>query len=441
MAGVVGTDGREAVQRGPLVGSLAVVAAALAACYGAVVAVLLPAQVAAIDPAAKVGNLALVSTVSFACTIAAQPLVGALSDRTRGRWGRRVPWAVAGTLVAAAGLLALGGATTLAAVTVLWVVTQVALNGLDVATSAVVPDDVPPRRRGRAFALIGLGAVAGGAVAVLAAGASAARPGRVWTGLAVTVLVATSVFVAVEARRRRPWDRDAAAGDAPVRPPFWRGLLVDPRRERRFTDAFVSRLLFVLAYQLVYAYQLYVLTDHVGVPARAATALTGTLTATTLAAVLVAVVVTGWWSDRVGTRTPFMLGACGLLAVAMLVPLAVPTTTGMAVFAVLKGVAFGAHMASGTALVTEVLPAGGASAGKDLGLYNVATNLPQTVAPALAATVIAHLGGYPGLFATAAGVAVLALVVGVRLARRGLPTAGGAGPHVAQPVVTGGGRP
>ncbi|QGQ20603.1 hypothetical protein GC089_17175 [Cellulomonas sp. JZ18] len=141
--GVVGTDGREAAQRVPLVGSLALVAAALAACYGAVVAVLLPAQVAALDPAAKVGNLALVSTVSFACTIAAQPLVGALSDRTRGRWGRRVPWAVAGALVAAAGLLALGGATTLAAVTVLWVVAQVALNGLDVATSAVVPDEVP----------------------------------------------------------------------------------------------------------------------------------------------------------------------------------------------------------------------------------------------------------------------------------------------------------
>lgn len=416
MTGVVGTEGPQAAPRVPLVGSLAVVAAALAACYGAVVAVLLPAQVAALDPAAKVGNLALVSTVSFACTIAAQPLVGALSDRTRGRWGRRAPWAVAGAVVSAAGLLALGGATTLAAVTVLWVGAQVALNALDVATSAVVPDEVPARRRGRAFALIGLGAVGGGAVAVLAAGASPDRPGRVWTGLAVAVLVATAVFVAVDARHRR--GAPPARHDAP-RVPFWRGLLVDPRRERRFTEAFVSRLLFVLAYHLVYAYQLYVLTDHVGLAPRAATALTGVLTATTLVSVLVAVVVTGWWSDRAGTRTPFMVAACGVLAVALLVPLAVPTVAGMAVFAVLKGVAFGTHMASGTALVTEVLPGGGASAGKDLGLYNVATNLPQTVAPALAALVIAHLGGYPALFATASAVAVLALVVGVRLARSG----------------------
>ncbi|MFC8190457.1 MFS transporter [Cellulomonas sp. NPDC057328] len=413
---MVGTDGGRVRPRPPLVGSLAVVACALAGAYAAVLVVLLPAQVAALAPDDKVRALGFVSTLSFALTIAAQPLVGALSDRTRGRHGRRVPWAVGGALAAAVALLCLGEASSVAALAALWVVAQVALNALDVATSAVVPDEVPAPRRGRAYGLIGLGAVTGGAVAVLTVGRATDRPGTAYAAVALVVVLATAAFVVVDGRRRR-------AGDAAPPPvvaaqaPFWRGLLVDPRRERRFTEAFVSRLLFVLAYHLVYQYQLYVLTDHVGLPAPEAGRVVGVLTATAFGAILVSVLVTGWWSDRVGTRTPFLVGSCALLAAALLVPVAVPTVAGMAVFAVLKGLAFGAHVASGTALVTEVLPEGGASAGKDLGLYNVATNVPQTLAPALAAVVIAQLGGYAALFATASAVAVLALVVGVRLAR------------------------
>lgn len=405
--------------RTPLVGSLAVVACALAGAYGAALVVLLPAQVAALAPDDKIRTLAFVSTLSFACTIAAQPLVGALSDRTRGRHGRRAPWAVAGALVAAAALLCLGGARTVAVLAALWVVAQVALNALDVATSAVVPDEVPPARRGRAFGLIGTASVAGGAVAVLLAGRSADRPGDAYAAVALGVVVATAVYVTADGARRRRGE--ASAGTAPASPAGPRRLLAALRDEPRFGHAFVQRLLFVLAYQLVYQFQLYVLTDHVGVPPAEAAQLLGVLTAAAFAAILVAVLVTGWWSDRAGTRTPFMVGACGLLAVAFLVPLVWPTVAGMAVFAVLKGLAFGAHAASGTALVTEVLPDGGASAGRDLGLFNVATNVPQTAAPAVAAVVIAHLGGYPVLLATASAVAVLALVAAARLGRRVAP--------------------
>ena len=45
-------------------------------------------------------------------------------------------------------------------------------------------------------------------------------------------------------------------------------------------------------------------------------------------------------------------------------------------------------MACDTALMTEVLPGGGAAAGKDLGILNVATNIPQAMSPAIAGLLI-----------------------------------------------------
>ena len=55
-------------------------------------------------------------------------------------------------------------------------------------------------------------------------------------------------------------------------------------------------------------------------------------------------------------------------------------------------------MACDTALMTEVLPGGGAAAGKDHGILNVATNIPQAMSPAIAGLIIGVLSGYPALF-------------------------------------------
>ena len=63
--------------------------------------------------------------------------------------------------------------------------------------------------------------------------------------------------------------------------------------------------------------------------------------------------------------------------------------------------------------MTEVLPAA-AHRGKDLGVINIANSLPQVAAPALAAPIVHHLGGYRTLYAVAAAVGL----VGALLVRR-----------------------
>ena len=65
------------------------------------------------------------------------------------------------------------------------------------------------------------------------------------------------------------------------------------------------------------------------------------------------------------------------------------------------------------ALITQVLPAAG-DRGKDLGVINVANTLPQVLAPAVAAPLVAYLGGYRALYLTAAALGLL----GAGLVRR-----------------------
>ena len=66
--------------------------------YLGLVGVLVPQQVARIDPANKTGDIALMSTVAMIVSTIANIVEGGLSDRTRSRWGRRTPWIVAGSV-------------------------------------------------------------------------------------------------------------------------------------------------------------------------------------------------------------------------------------------------------------------------------------------------------------------------------------------------------
>ena len=59
------------------------------------------------------------------------------------------------------------------------------------------------------------------------------------------------------------------------------------------------------------------------------------------------------------------------------------------------------------ALLTQVLPAA-IDRGKDVGLLNIAYNLPLVVAPLAAGVVLGLMNSYPALFALAGMVTILA---------------------------------
>src|SRR6516165_8669712 len=72
------------------------------------ISVLLPNQVQAIaGPAHKVVVLGWVTGIGAAVAMVANPVAGALSDRTTSRLGRRRPWIAGGALAGAAALVLL----------------------------------------------------------------------------------------------------------------------------------------------------------------------------------------------------------------------------------------------------------------------------------------------------------------------------------------------
>jgi len=144
----------------PLGRLLALVLPATTAMYGlfqGIQQILLPAQVEHIDAAAKVGNLALLTTLAAIASMIALPTGGAVSDRTRSRFGRRTPWIVIMSAVSALLMVVMGLSTNLGVLALAYMLLWFVANFYQGAISAILPDRVPVERRGVASAVIGLG--------------------------------------------------------------------------------------------------------------------------------------------------------------------------------------------------------------------------------------------------------------------------------------------
>ncbi|WP_329598581.1 MFS transporter [Streptomyces pseudovenezuelae] len=352
--------------------------------------------------------LAWVTGVGAVVSLAANPFFGALSDRTTARWGRRSPWIVAGAAGGALSLLVLAGAGGLWLMTLGWCLVQLTLNAAFAAVTAAVPDRVPRLQRGAVGGWIGaaqiLGAVVGTGLATAAGGIAAG-----YAACAVFTLAGVLPYVL-----RHP-DLRLAVTDQPAWSwrSFARGFWLSPRRYPDFAWAWVTRFLINLSNALVLLYLLYYLRDrlHHDDPEQGVLI----LTAVDSVALLATVVVGGVWSDRVGRRKPFVRWSGVLMAVATALLALWQTWPSAIIVAALLGVGLGVFMSVDFALMTDVLPTA-LDRGKDLGVINIANSLPQVAAPALAAPIVTHLGGYRALYGLAAvlGLAGAVLVGRIR---------------------------
>lgn len=394
-----------------VLGGMGLVTVAIFAAYSGVLSVLLPQQVEAIDPDNKVASLAVVTSVSFAVTAFAQPLIGALSDRTRSRWGRRVPWLVACAIVGGVALGFTGGASSIALLAILWAIAQFALNGADIASTSYLVDRFPPRRRGSVSALLGVSAIAGGVGGAVFAGQSTTSVQVTYFAIAAGVLVTTFVFAAMVRDRPSEIDRAPRPGVREFFAEFWEVVRGHPD----FARVLIWRLFFALAYGSVHGYLLYLLTDYVGVNGEHAASLVGVMTAVGGAGVIAGVVIGGWLSDRIGRRLPFLWAGAALVALGDIAALFSASVVGVLVLAAMFGIALGLSIGSGVALGSEVIADPGKNAGRGLGIINFAGNIGQAGAPILGAWAITVAGDYRIMFI----VSIVAIVIST-LAIRGV---------------------
>ncbi len=360
--------------------------------------ILLAKQAEVISPAGKENLLALVAGVGAAFSMVANPLWGALSDRTTSRFGRRIPWVAAGSVLGAVSLLVLGSASSVLMLIAGWCLVQTVLNAPYAALSAAIPDQVPEAQRGTAGGYFGVAQIFG---VVLG------------TGLAVAGgYLACALFVVLAAIPYVLLRRDRVLMPADRRPirlgAFLRAFWLSPRRYPDFAWAWLTRLLMNLGNAIALLYLLYFLKDAVGV----ADPEGGVFLLTVINAVLilVAVMVAGVWSDRVGKRRVFVMWAGIIMAVAAGLLAGWQTWPGAITAAAVLGIGFGAYTSVDFALLTQVLPAA-VDRGKDLGVLNIASALPQVLAPVIAAPLVTRLGGYATLYLVAAAFGLLGAVL------------------------------
>jgi MFS family permease len=375
-----------------LLGGIGIAGGALSAMYAGVGTILLPLQVERIDRAHKVAALGVVAGVSAIFALVFNPIGGALSDRTRSRFGRRAPWIVTASAGMLVMLVLLGQAVTVPLVLIGWCLAQAVANLYQAPLTAVIPDRVSVARRGAASAVAGVASVLGGVAGVALASQFSHHLAWGYLALGIVVVVTAGYFVLTTA--------DPPTADLPrlARPSFRLADFLSALRHRDFSLVFVSRAAAIMGYFLVISYELYILTDYIRLPAGLKPAEGVTiLAAISAVGALLAAAIAGPVSDRLDRRKPFVILSSAVAGAGCVLPVLSPTFRTIEIFAAFAGIAFGCYLSVDAALVTLVLPRG-EDAARDLGVLNIANAGPQVIAPLFAALIISHLGGYRILF-------------------------------------------
>lgn len=386
-------------QKTVLLGSLAILFFTLMCLYASVLGVLLPNQIQNLDPAGKTEALGVIFAITSVFSTLATPMAGALSDRTRGRFGRRTPWIVAGGVLGGLATIITPYGTGLVGITAIWLVAVVALNSMQPAMTTAVADRFAPDERGLASGVVGGASTAGLSFGTFLAGTLADRIPVAYAILGTAVIVACLVFV-----RMNPEPPATHRSAPPFRlATFLQGFWISPREHPDFAWAFLGRFSIYMGYQAVLTYLLYILQDHIGLSQARANAMIATMSLITFVCLVFSSLGSGVLSDMLKRRKPLVFVSSLIMALAVAMPLAFPTTGGMMSYAVLIGLGYGAFMSVDLALMTQVLPPSREgdhdTTGRDLGILTTAINIPQILSPVMAAALLSATGrSYDTLF-------------------------------------------
>ena len=335
-------------------------------------------------------------------------LGGRISDRSTSRFGRRRPWLTIGALGMLVGLALIALAPGAALMAVGWFLAQAAGNLALAAYVASIADQLSPAQYGRASGLVG---IAGNLAVMIATWLASVLTGNMIAlflvpGLIGMVLVLVFAFMLPEPvlrENRLPFNlRELVLT-------FWR----NPVKFPDFGLAWGGRFTIILASFMFTTFRVLYMENHLGLePGDAVRAVATGVTIYTVTS-MVASLLAGWLSDLLGRRKILVAASILIFGLATYLLLHADTVTAFYVVEAIMGLAYGTYIAVDLALVLEVLP-DREQAGKDMGVFNIANALPQSLAPAFGGFLLANLGG--GTDFTALLVAALvAAVIGAVL--------------------------
>ena len=369
---------------------------------------LLPLKAEAIDPAQRAQLLAQVALWGAATAGVVNVLAGLIGDRIRHWPGGRVPLMIAGLIgtTLSYGLIHL--AQTPTALMMAIILLQIGINLMLNPIVAVLPEQVPDRQKGRVAAFTGLALPLSSLFGALVIGIWLREEGPRLAVVAAATVVLVLPFTILTARVPRPV--------AAIRRSR---LNLATLRDRDFQIAFGSRLLVQTMIAINTLYLFYFLQQETRIAnvlggTRPEVVLGGLLAISTVLSV-VAGLVGGHLSDRMGFRKRFVLTGSLILAGAAALMALVPGWPMPVVAQALFGTGVGLYSIIDTALVAEVLP-NADDTGRDIGIMNVAVTAAQVLAPLLGLMTLRLLGddlqivfGLAGVLALTGGVWILTI--------------------------------
>ncbi|QXT62909.1 MFS transporter [Tessaracoccus palaemonis] len=372
--------------------------------YLGAVGVMLPARIAEIDNENKAAIVALNSTISMVVATLANIVIGASSDLSRTRFGRRTPWIWVGAVGSLISLVILGQVQTVTQLILMWAVYQVFLNSIIAPLLATLADRIAPQHRGSAASAYALGMGVGTGLGQVIGAQFLGN-----TSLGFAVLAGLTVLAGPVASIMF---REASSLPMPAKK-FDKTMVLEnfvfaTRNARDYYLALAGKFFMMVAKFTVQGYLLFILTDYMLLE-QDQTAGYLSLTATIIMVAGIGMAfVAGPIADRMGRlKLPVILSAL-LIGIGVFLPFISADPMMIILYAVFAGIGFGAFNAVDQALNIAVLP-NPETAAKDLGILNLSNTGGQIAGPLLAAAVITA-AGYQMLFVAAAGSALVAIV-------------------------------
>jgi MFS family permease len=367
--------------------------------WGGILAVSLQARSIALGGHGGVGTYAGIAAGGAFVAAVVQLVAGPLSDRARERSGSRQRFYALGVACAVPALAWFYLAPDVVQLAAAFVALEVALNVAGGPYQAVIPDHVPPARRGGASSWMAAYQSIGNAAGLLAAGFIHDLR---FVALALAAPLAGTYGVTALHVRALDARETPVNGTAPRTAP----TLASPGARSALAALLVSRGLVNLGFFTLLGFLLFFVRDALGVRGADVTTQTALLFLSFTLAAVAGAALAAAPADRYDKRLVVTV-AVGVI-VAALAALAASTSLASAyAAATLAGIAWGAFVTADWALASAVLPPGAMATA--MGVWNVATALPQVAAPLLAAPLVArisaaHAGAGPR------GAVVLALV-------------------------------
>ncbi|MGH2481801.1 MAG: MFS transporter, partial [Ktedonobacteraceae bacterium] len=358
-------------------------------------------------PGSQVGNANQATLLGWLAMIASTvslfmpPLVGHLSDRTAGPFGRRRPYIFVGGLLQVGSAFYLALADTMLLFLVGLTLLHIGNNILTPAYQSLVPDQVSEEQRGAASGYVGamtiLGNVASLALAAwLLGGVNKHAPDlelirsgvRVFYSITALVMVLCLLITLLNVREF-PWlaaSKTPAREQAGLKQRFKQDWLA-PWRNYNFTLVFFTRafIMLGLAMFMTFVEYYFARVQHISNFVQ----VTAVVAVLALGGGVVSGIVSGIFSDRLPRRAPLVCAATICMSLASLAFVVFPSTLAVWLWplGILFGLGYGAYMSVDWALSIDVLPSLN-EAGKDLGLWGASANIPALIAPLLGSLII-----------------------------------------------------